>query len=145
MAWTTHSDIASRWLSSDDAPSAEKLNAWIRDAETLVSAEFSDIQSRIDAETLSLDTVVMIVSRMVIRAVRNPDRVRSDALGPASFSYELDSADLYLTDEDRRLLTNAPTAVAGLWTLGTTRGELETRSTDPCRYYRRGDPLVEGV
>lgn len=107
--WATAADVTWRWI-GDDAPSDEdRIEAWICDAETLILAEFPDLQDRIDDESLPLDRVRLVVARMVTRAFRNPTgtRQRQETTGPfsGSVTYAGDSpGDLWLTDEERNLL-----------------------------------------
>jgi hypothetical protein len=107
--WATVEDVLGRWI-GDDAPcDAARIQAWIADAETVILAEFPNIQARIDDETLSLDRVRLVVARMVTRAFRNPTgtRQRQETTGPftGSVTYSGDNpGDLWLTDEERGLL-----------------------------------------
>lgn len=133
MAWTTAHDVEARWLGDQPLPEPLKIDAWIADAETVVLNEFPDIAERITAETLSLDTVRMVVCSMVLRVLRNPDRVRVDQLGPSSRTFAGDDpGGLHLTDDERALLAATPSTSRGLWALSTTRGDLETRRVVRC-------------
>lgn len=107
--WATIDDVLGRWI-GDDAPcDAASLEAWITDAETLILAEYPDIQDRIDDETLSLDRVRLVVARMVTRVFRNPTGTRQhqETTGPFSGSITYggdDPGGLWLTAEERALL-----------------------------------------
>ena len=104
MAWATEADVLDRWV-GDNPPAIELVQTWIADAETLVAFEYPDIQTRIDDLTLPLARVKLVVSRMVIRALRNPDNIRQTASGPFSTTYAGDEpGGLQLTDADRKLL-----------------------------------------
>ena len=107
--WATVDDVLGRWI-GDDAPcDAALIEAWIADAETLILAEFPTIQDRLEAGTITLDRLRLVVARMVTRAFRNPTgtRQRQETTGPftGSITYGGDHpGDLWLTAEERALL-----------------------------------------
>lgn len=114
MPWTTPQDVKDRWLLGDLSVTDSQLVKLIGDAEDTVSSEFSDIQARIDAATLPLVRVQKIVSRIVIRHIRNPEGIRqvSETTGPFTGSRTYGGAEpgaMYLTDEDRAELAGVPT------------------------------------
>lgn len=79
MAWAIPDDVIGSWI-GDDAPSdRELLGRWIGRAERLIRREFPDLQSRLDsgAEPDLQETVVDVVTAMVMRVFRNPSGHRS--------------------------------------------------------------------
>jgi hypothetical protein len=109
MTWTTYEDVASRWVGSG-APTDETLvDALISDAEAVILSEFPRIQERIDDETLALPTVVMVVSRMVTRVLRNPEGLTywQQTTGPfgQARNYGSTTQDIWLSSEEKELLS----------------------------------------
>lgn len=84
MAWVTPQEVLARWV-GDNPPSAETLLPLIQDAEVIIRYNFPTIDARLEAEEPTLEErIEFVVSRMVIRAVRNPEGLRSiqDGAGP---------------------------------------------------------------
>jgi hypothetical protein len=73
MAWTTPTDVQNRWVGNDVPTDTNLVVALIDDAEAIILSQYPKIQDRIDANTLSLNTVIMVVCRMVSRLLRNPE------------------------------------------------------------------------
>lgn len=108
MSWATPEDVISRWVGSG-APTDESLiSALISDAEAVILAEYPLIQDRIDADKLPLATVVMVVSRMVTRMLRNPEGLTywQQSTGPfgQGKNYGSDTTDIWLTSDEIKLL-----------------------------------------
>ena len=121
--WATATDVISRWVGETPAPTEAVATTWIGDAETLIRFEYPDLQTRIDDVTVTLDRVVLVVARMVIRALRNPDNVRQQQTGPFGTTYAGDNpGGLYLSDDDRKLLgtSSGPTGAFSVDTVGTS-------------------------
>jgi hypothetical protein len=70
MTWATFEDVRDRWVGSNLPTDADLVTALINDAEAVVLAEYPLIQDRIDAATLPLNLVKMVVVRMVSRVLR---------------------------------------------------------------------------
>jgi len=70
------------------------------------------------------ETVVAITVQVAAKMWANPTGVSQQTTGPFSSSF----ARQYLTPEDRKYL-NSLQPTAGVWTLSTTREELETPDT----------------
>ena len=108
MTWTTFADVTDRWV-GNDAPTDETLvESLIEDAEAIVLAEYPKIQDRIDANTLPLGLVKMVIVRMVSRVLRNPESLTywQQTTGPFGQARNFGSAgtDIFLTDDEKNLL-----------------------------------------
>lgn len=108
MTWATYEDVTARWVGSG-APNDEALvGALIDDAEAVILSEFPRIQERIDADTLPLPTVVMVVVRMVSRVLRNPEGLSyvQQMTGPfqQARNYGSASQDIWLSSEEKEML-----------------------------------------
>jgi hypothetical protein len=118
------------WLAEDLAGSEERAQLVVQAASTRVRAETG--RTWIDEDTDELDDIpdpVRIVTLMLAeRLWRLPTGVSQESVGSYQVSYYMQAArGLVLTADERAMLgpsTLGP--VQGLWTLGTTRGELET-------------------
>lgn len=94
------------------------------------------------------DAVTTVTLLVAARAWRNPAGVIHDVAGPYSARYaEAVAQVVFLTDSDLGMLAEAKsTARPAIWTLGTTRSDLETGSIyvdvvdgEPMPWYQ--DPL----
>ena len=107
MSWTTPQDILDRWVGGGAPTDTDLLSALILDAESVILAEYPGIQARIDSSDLSEQVVVMVVSRMVTRILRNPENLTywQQNTGPfgqgRSFGQE---RDIWLTQDELNLL-----------------------------------------
>lgn len=108
MSWTLPQDILDRWVGANAPTDTDLLTALIADAEAIVLAEYPAIQTRIDANELSADVVVMVVSRMVTRVLRNPDNVSywQQTTGPfgQARNFGENAVDIWLSAEEKQLL-----------------------------------------
>lgn len=107
MTWTTPQDIIERWIGNDVPQSTDLLEVLIGDAESVVLSEYPKIQDRIDASELQVSTVVMVVSRMVSRLLRNPEMVGyvQQTTGPFSQALNFGSnIDIWMTENEKQLL-----------------------------------------
>lgn len=108
MTWTTFEDVSTRWVGSGVPTDTDLVEALIADAEAVVLAEYPLIQDRIDADTLPLATVKMVVTRMVTRVLRNPEGLSysQQTTGPFSQAknYSGGSADIWLTADEINML-----------------------------------------
>ena len=100
-----------RWLGPGPFPiKDEQLSVLIGDAEDTILREFPDVPSRITAGTLRVETVRKVVSRMVIRQLRNPEgrRQTNRVSGPYTDSITYagdDLGEMNLSEDDRRELS----------------------------------------
>lgn len=107
--WATVDDVLSRWV-GEDQPSDLGLVGWIiEDAETVIAAEFPGIAERIGGGDLPVERIRLVVARMVTRALRNPEgvRTRQEGTGPFTGSVTFggdNPGDLWLTDDEMGLL-----------------------------------------
>ena len=107
--WVEVEDVEARWVSADEKKAdTAVIQAWINDAEQVVSYEFPDLQDRIDDGDMPVERVKLVVCSMVLRVLRNPENVRSRNTGPFGVTYAGDTpGGLWLTDEERSLLSTA--------------------------------------
>lgn len=102
-------DVAARWRPLTDA---EKIviQSWLDDAWTQLEVYVPDLQSRLDAATVSTGLVVSVVAEAVIRKAQNPEgrRQMSVAIDDATRSWTIDNTrstgDLYFTSRELELL-----------------------------------------
>jgi hypothetical protein len=107
MTWATFADVTDRWVGSDTPTDADLVAALIADAEAVVLVEYPAIQTRIDAGTLPLGVVTMVVVRMVSRVLRNPENLTywQQNTGPFGQGRTFGSEkDIFLTDDEKNLL-----------------------------------------
>jgi hypothetical protein len=106
--WATPQDVINRWVGPGVPTDETLISALIDDAEAVVLAAYPLIQDRIDEGKLSLGTVVMVVSRMVTRLLRNPEAVSywQQTTGPFGQARNFgDNTDIWLSDNERALLS----------------------------------------
>lgn len=105
------------------------IPAWIQEAQILLGQTVRDIDERtqlaVDApEFLPVETVKMVIARMVERKVRNPGGLRSYEVDgyDQTVDRELSSGKIYVSDDDLDAL--APRRVVfpsnGAWSLQVT-------------------------
>lgn len=105
--WATADDVKGRWLTGEIPATDTQLVTLIGDAEDIIVGEFPNIQADIDAGAVPMGRVARVVSRMVIRLLRNPEGLRQvqETTGPTAGGYTYGGdhpGELYLTDDDRR-------------------------------------------
>jgi hypothetical protein len=109
MSWATPQNILDRWVGGDKPTDTDLIQALIDDAESVILAEFPAIQERIDEEELPIATVVMVVSRMVSRLLRNPENLTywQQTTGPfgQARNYGSNNADIWLSENEMSLLS----------------------------------------
>lgn len=107
--WTSFEDIQDRWVGGTIPADSTQVTTLIADAEDTVAQEFPDIQDRIDVNEVPVERVIKVVSRMVIRHLRNPNGHRTTSQGAGPFQQSItfggdEPGALYLTDADRHEL-----------------------------------------
>ena len=114
MTYATYSDVANRWTDSVDLPATQpQVETLLSDAEAILLREFPNLVTDLAEAAIPESLVVMVEVAMVTRRLRNPAGVRSIQEGAGPFQQTIthggdDPGSLYLTDEERRLLsTNA--------------------------------------
>lgn len=110
MAWTTPTDVQNRWVGNDVPTDDGLISALIDDAEAVILAEYPKIQDRITAGTLSENTVIMVVCRMVSRLLRNPEGLTYWQMNTGPFGQGKNygaggrGTDIWLSPEETKLL-----------------------------------------
>lgn len=108
MTWATPQDITDRWVGGGTPTDTDLITALIADAESVILAEYPLIQDRIDANTLSQGTVVMVVARMVSRLLRNPEGLTYWQQNTGPFgqgkNYGTGNQDIWMTADEVKLL-----------------------------------------
>ena len=106
--WTTAQDVLDRWVGGNAPDDEALIEALLSDAETLILAEYPRIQERIDADTLSVDTVTLVSCRMVTRVFRNPENLTYHQQNTGPFgqarNFGAGSVDMWLTADEKNLL-----------------------------------------
>lgn len=107
----TTQDVLDRWPSDESAPmDTDWIENQIFDAEDAIVREMPDVPDRLTSGAIPQRRLARVISRMIVRLMRNPEGLRTVQLGSGSFStnntYGGDHpGELYLTDEDRRDLS----------------------------------------
>ncbi len=70
--------------------------------------------------------VTAVTTGVVARAIFNPSGATQDTTGPFSATWQGAQVGIYLTESERSRLARMLGGRRGLWTLGTTRGDVET-------------------
>lgn len=106
--WATFEKVRDRWVGSNKPDNEDLVTALIEDAEAVVLSEYPKIQDRIDAGTLPLPLVTMVVVRMVSRVLRNPENLTywQQQTGPFGQARNFGSggSDIWLTTEEKEML-----------------------------------------
>lgn len=141
MTWAVFEDVRDRWVGSNLPTDADLVTALILDAEAVILKEFPKIQDRIDAGTLPLNLVKMVVVRMVSRVLRNPENLTywQQQTGPfgQSRNFGASGSDIWLTEEEEEMLApnvkgkafevnlgaNASSGSQWIWLTGNGYGE----------------------
>lgn len=110
MAWITPEAVLGYWVGAD-APESDALLKPIKGAETIIRFHFPDMDDRLTADTdgVLMDRLELVVSRMVIRAVKNPDGARSIQTGTGPFQDTVtyggdDPGSIWMNTDERALL-----------------------------------------
>jgi len=86
-AWTVPSDVTDVWIGDDEPTDTLLIAKWIDRAERLIRFNVPGIQARITAvEVDLLETVIDVVTSMVIRKFRNPEGIRTASSGEGPFT-----------------------------------------------------------
>lgn len=128
MAWATFADVKDRWVGSNQPTDEALVESLIGDAEAVILSKFPKIQDRIDAETLPLGVVTMVVVRMVSRVLRNPENLSywQQQTGPFGQARNFGSqVDIWLSEDERQLLAPNNAGKAFEVNLGSNAGVSE--------------------
>jgi hypothetical protein len=108
MAWATYNDVTDRWAGSNAPTDEDLVNALLQDAEAVILSEFPKIQDRIDAGSLPIQVVTMVVCRMVSRVLRNPENLTywQQQTGPygQARNFGTSGSDIWLSSEEEEML-----------------------------------------
>lgn len=114
----TVSDIEVRWRPLSEAQT-ETAWALLDDAWAIVLSNVTDVEARLAATPPTLDEALVkaVVSRMVLRVLRNPEGKSSEQIDDYKFTRDdsRTSGDLVLTDADLALLT--PSSSTGAFSI----------------------------
>ena len=103
MAYATHLDVArelGRTITDDD-PSVDQINAWIKAVEVLIRKRLGPL------DQLDADALAVVIPQVVARRVRNPEGKQNERIDDYSYGLtaEAASVDLMLTPTEWELLT----------------------------------------
>lgn len=121
MSWTSPQDVLDRWVGGSAPTDLDLVQALINDAEAVILSEYPKIQQRINENELAVSTVVLVVSRMVTRLLRNPEGLTywQQQTGPFGQGRTYGEAtDIWLSDNERSLLAPNKTGKAFSVNLG---------------------------
>jgi hypothetical protein len=105
--WATTTDVIDRWVGDNPPTDTDQIQLLLDDAEAVILSEYPSIQSRINTGEISAGIVKLVVTRMVIRLMRNPENLSSwqQMAGPfqqgRSFGAE---RDIWLTSDEMKML-----------------------------------------
>ena len=102
-------DVVARWISSTPVPDTETIRQYLADAQELLAAEFPKLEVKALASIVYKRRAKIVLCRMVLRALTNPDSVRyvQETTGPFSggITYGAETlGGLQVTDSDRAIL-----------------------------------------
>lgn len=119
MTWANFTDVTSRWVGNDVPTDEELVTALIADAETVILSVYPRIQERIDGDTLSIETVKLVVARMVSRVLRNPENLTywQQNTGPFGQGRSFTDKDIWISPDEKNLL--APSTRGKAFSIGT--------------------------
>ncbi len=98
--------------------------ALLRAASALVRSQFPDVDQQIADGLLDAEVVALAVTNMVLRVLRNPSGLRSQTIGPFSFTYDttLAAGALVIGPSEAGMLTPpAVAAASAAYAIGTAR------------------------
>jgi hypothetical protein len=108
MSWTTFEDVTDRWVGQNEPTDEALVDALILDAESVILSVYPAIQTRIDADTISINVVKMVVVRMVSRVLRNPENLTywQQQTGPfgQARNFGTNGSDIWLTEDEKNML-----------------------------------------
>lgn len=116
--FTLATDVATRLGRALAEPEeAAQVQAWLDDTEALVVERIPDLMDRVAAGSPSLQTVIAVVSAVVIRKINNPTGKLQERIDDYSYGLTATaaSADLALTDAEWARLT--PASASGAFSI----------------------------
>jgi hypothetical protein len=109
----TVSDIEARWRPLGGTE-VVKVDALLDDAWALLRQRVADIETR-TGDTLDADLVVLVVTSIVLRVLKNPDGIRQESIQDYSVTWAA-AGGLYVTDDELALLAD-PATVGDAFTI----------------------------
>jgi hypothetical protein len=107
--WATFTDVTDRWVGNDVPTDSALVETLLGDAEQVILATYPGLQARIDADTIPVERVTMVVVAMVTRLLRNPEWVRTlqETVGAFSQSRTFMGNDsgLFMTESETAILS----------------------------------------
>lgn len=99
-------DLEARWRSLTDAETVV-ANAMIDDAMTLLTVRRPTLLADVTAGLVTQESVVFVVSAMVLRVLKNPESKRQESIDDYSWTRDtaVSSGALYVSDDELRLIT----------------------------------------
>ncbi len=123
-------------------PAQEGLaKALLRAASKLVRAQYPLVDTQIRDGILDAEVVALAVTNMVLRVLRNPRGLRSQSIGPFSYTYDtqLAAGELVVGANEQAALSPVTAAAAAVSAIGMTR--IQAGMAPPvrnCGRYRGG-------
>ena len=114
--WTSKQDIIDRWVGVNVPTDEDLIDTLIDDAEVVIKSVYPRIQERLDKGTLTVDVIKFVVSRMVIRVLRNPENLGSHQMGTGPFTETRTYrgvSDIWLSDDEKNMLSPNNSRKAG--------------------------------
>lgn len=114
-------DVVARWISSSPVPDTETIRQYLADAQELLATEFPRLEVEAENSVVYRRRAKIVLCRMVLRALSNPDSVRhvQETTGPFSggITYGTETlGGLQVTDAERAIL--APPKRQTVFTVG---------------------------
>lgn len=125
----------------DMTPAQESLAAWlIRAASNMIRSRVPLIDQQITAGLVSAEMAALTVANMVLRVMRNPDGLRSEATGPFSRAWDTTAGAglLVLTDYDLAAIEPVVQVPEGLGALGVGTIRVTPGLAPTVHHHRRG-------
>jgi len=105
--WATPANVIARWVGDNPPEDTDQIQLLIDDAEAVILSEYPSIQARIDSNKLSESVVTLVVTRMVIRLLRNPENLTywQQQTGPFGQARNFsETKDIWLTADESNML-----------------------------------------
>lgn len=120
MAWTSVDDVLNRWAGEAPPTNAVLVAYVIDDVELVVGSEFPDLADRFEDEDNLLDLVKLVVARVAMRVLNNPDAVQQESLDGATIAYKVNADSIWLTPRERGLLSSDGRVAQNAFTINPT-------------------------
>jgi hypothetical protein len=106
MALVIVDDLEARWRSLTDVEHVV-AQAMIDDAMTLLTVRRPTLLADVTAGLVTQESVVFVVSAMVLRVLKNPESKRQESIDDYSWTRDtaVSSGALYVSDDELRLIT----------------------------------------